>query len=136
MVRNGTAHIKRILGCLPMLAQNVGILLATGVAVLVAAVLNFLFRSTRIGLIGAPVVAAGLASGAAFLLQLLGAGDVRLLPTTGGIDWPPVISTVFVGASTGVLTAFAVALMRWGGRSAKRRAAEPPTQTPQAGGAP
>ncbi len=111
-----------------MVIPVVGFLLAAAAGAAANAVLAALFRLTRIGLIGAPIIGFAIGGVSSILLQLLGGGALRFLPETGMIDWPPVVATMGGGAACAAVAALCVALMRLGGRAhpfLKRRPRQP-----------
>lgn len=103
------------------LAQLVGMLVAAlSAAAACAAIVRF-WPLARLGKVGTPVLAAAFAAPCAFLLQLLGAGDVGFRDRIGVIDWIPVVSTLITGALIGLICATAIGLMRMGSRGGRRR---------------
>lgn len=103
------------------LAQIVGMTLAAVAGALAAGGVARAWRLARLGRIGAPLLGALVSAPAAFLLQNLGAGNLGFQPGVGLIDWPPVASSVVVGAVCAGIAAGSVGLMRVGGRSLRNR---------------
>ena len=100
-----------------MVIPVVGILLAAAAGAATSAVLAALFRLTRVGLLGAPLIGFLIGGVSSILLQALGGGALQFLPETGMIDWPPVVATMGAGGACAAIASFCVALMRLGGRA-------------------
>lgn len=93
-------------------AQIAGMLLAALAGGGAVYALNRLWRASRAGLLGAPLLGALSAAAASAALQLVGAGELRFTAPSGQIHWPPVISTLGAGAACGLLAAVTLTLLR------------------------
>ena len=98
-----------------MFTKIVAIVLAMTAAGASGALLAAYWKTPRLSPLKGAMVGPIAAAPTAFLLQLLGGGLIRFT-RHGMIDWPPVASTLMVGAMCGVVVVGAVGLIRMGSR--------------------
>lgn len=99
-----------------MLAQLIGVGLAMLAGALSGWRLARAWSAPRLTPLRGGLVGAVVAAPTDLLLQLLGGGRIGFTADQGMIDWPPVVSTLALGAMCGVIAVGAVGLVRLGSR--------------------
>ena len=98
-----------------MFTKIVAIVLAMSAAGVSGAMLAAYWSTPRLSPLKGALIGPIAAAPTAFLLQLLGGGLIGFT-RHGMIDWPPVSSTLLVGALCGVIVVGSVGFIRMGSR--------------------